>query len=127
MFSETIYISHSAGGAGGGPQVLRNGAHHNHTSEEIHYQATNGSQSFNTGGGRDQMRSYYKSRTVEKLYSDSARANRDERREVSCFVRSEIKWVFLKSIKVLREGVKKIKMSGKIPCLFFYEVGGSKK
>ena len=93
MFSKTIYISHGANGSGGGGgKVARNG-HQNGTSGEVLYKESYGSNS-------DKVRSFYKSRTVEKLYSDGARATREESREVSCFVRSEIKWVFLKSLKV---------------------------
>ena len=98
MFSKTIYISHGANGSGGGGgKVARNG-HQNGTSGEVLYKESYGSQADRPGG--DNVRSFYKSRTVEKLYSDGARATREESREVSCFVRSEIKWVFLKSLKV---------------------------
>ena len=93
MFSKTIYISHGANGSGGGGgKVARNGPQN--VTGEVLYKESYGSNS-------DNVRSFYKSRTIEKLYSDGARATREESREVSCFVRSEIKWVFLKSLKVL--------------------------
>ena len=94
MFSKTIYISHGANGSGGGGgKVARNGPQN--VTGEVLYKESYGSNS-------DNVRSYYKSRVIEKLYSDGARATREESREVSCFVRSEIKWVFLKSLKVWR-------------------------
>ena len=101
MFSQTIYISHGAhasgeGGVGGGGQAISNGHEfHQNGSSEVLYKESYGSNS-------DKVRSFYKSRVIEKLYSDGARATREESREVSCFVRSEIKWVFLKSLKVLQ-------------------------
>ena len=96
MFSETIYISHGASGSGRG-QIVRNGhGGHQNGSSEVLYQESYGSNSDHS----DNVRSFYKSRVIEKLYSDGARATREESREVSCFVRSEIKWVFLKSLKV---------------------------
>ena len=104
MFSETIYISHGANGSVGGVdgggqvgQVVSNGdGCHQNGSSEVLYKESYGSNS-------DNVRSYYKSRVIEKLYSDGARATREESREVSCFVRSEIKWVFLKSLKVRQQ------------------------
>ena len=96
MFSETIYISHGASGSGRG-QIVRNGhGGHQNGSSEVLYQESYGSNSDHS----DNVRSFYKSRVIEKLYSDGVRATREESREVSCFVRSEIKWVFLKSLKV---------------------------
>ena len=100
MFSQTIYISHGThasgegGVGGGGGQAISNGHEfHQNGSSEVLYKESYGSNS-------DKVRSFYKSRVIEKLYSDGARATREESREVSCFVRSEIKWVFLKSLKV---------------------------
>ena len=82
---------------GGGGQIVRNGhGGHQTGSSEVLYQESYGSNSDHS----DNVRSFYKSRVIEKLYSDGARASREESREVSCFVRSEIKWVFLKSLKV---------------------------
>ena len=113
MFSETIYISHSANGSGsGGGKGVRNGHGRPQNANgrgEVLFKESSGSNSEMTGG--DNVRSFYKSRITEKLYSDGARATREESREVSCFVRSEIKWVFLKSLKVLnwcREAYKEI-------------------
>ena len=86
MFSETIYIRHCSGSG----KVLENGYHN---------QIQDDPKSLDTR--ENSMRSYYKSHTVEKLYGDSrARKASGREREVSCFVRSEIKWVFLKSLKV---------------------------
>ena len=86
MFSETIYISHCSGRGGG----LENG---------YHDQAQDHPRSLDRRG--NSVRSYYKSHTVEELYGDSSAKKAPGReREVSCFVRSEIKWVFLRSLKV---------------------------
>ena len=96
MYSQTIVITHGPNGSGGGGQTGRNGpgCHQNGTtSSEVLY-----SESY--GRNSDNVRSFYKSRVTEKLYSEGIRATREDSKEVSCFVRSEIKWVFLKSLKV---------------------------
>ena len=100
MFSETIYISHAVNGSGsGGGKGVRNGpGRPQNGSSEVLFKESYGRNSERTGG--DNVRSFYKSRVTEKLWGDGARATREESREVSCFVRSEIKWVFLKSLKV---------------------------
>ena len=95
MFSETIFINHG---------------HHEMISVNGH-EAQNGhrelrSESCESFSGSESS-SMYKSHMLEKKYSverlqqQGHRAESQESvQEVSCFVRSEIKWVFLKSVKV---------------------------
>ena len=89
MFSQTIFINHLAGDS---PLVTSNGEHQDQASQET---CLSGQSSVNTR--RESVRSYYKSHRVERFYSDKSRTRE---RQVNCFVRSEIKWVFLRSLKV---------------------------
>ena len=95
MFSETIFIKHSAG-AVQPASPLTNGHHQNGSREEV-YHVKKGTK---TKRREDRVRSYYESHLLERLHSDTSRASPARDRNVNCFVRSEIKWVFLKSLKV---------------------------
>ena len=89
MFSETIFINH-----GSHEMVRVNGheAQNGHRERSTECESYSGSESG----------SVYRSHMVtEKKYSVERQSERRESvQEVSCFVRSEIKWVFLKSVKV---------------------------
>ena len=111
MFSETILINHGA-------SVVQNGFHNGEVVEQRN--ETSASAACFTGG-KQHSGAFYRSHVVEKMYSvvgngvttNGALSDLDEVNgdageeveletveEVSCFVRSEIKWVFLKNVKV---------------------------
>ena len=92
MFSETITINH-------GQMIMVNGHEAHNGRRELRSESCESYSGSESG-------SLYKSHVVEKKYSverlgHQERAESQESvQEVSCFVRSEIKWVFLKSVKV---------------------------
>ena len=118
MFSETILINHGA-------SVVQNGFHNG----EVHEERSETSASASCYDGRQKSGAFYQSHVVEKMYSlvgngvtngthhsdlvgevngDVGEEGEDIVEEVSCFVRSEIKWVFLKNVKVYFYGTRPI-------------------
>ena len=89
MFSETILIEHG--------QIQYSSSHQ--SDNQVDKKRLN-----HDCNGSDSIGTYYKTHMVEKQYSLEQLDNNehlDDNDEVRCFVRSEIKWVFLKNIKVV--------------------------
>ena len=93
MFSETIFINH-----GRHEMISGHEAHNGH--RELRSESCESYSGSESGA-------VYKSHMLEKKYSLERLQQQTHRaeslesvQEVSCFVRSEIKWVFLKSVKV---------------------------
>ena len=94
MFSQTIHINHGQDRGCNG-MLSQNG--HSDSQPRI---VTSGSYV----GSSCQMGSFHKSNVVQKKYSVEQKrvdvAGVGAEHDVKCFVRSEIKWVFLKNVKV---------------------------
>ena len=89
MFSETIFINH-----GSHEMVRVNG----HEAQNGHRELSPECESYSGSESGSVYRSHM---VTEKKYSVERQSeSRESVQEVSCFVRSEIKWVFLKSVKV---------------------------
>ena len=97
MFSETIFINH------GSHELVRvNGheAHNGHRELSAECESYSGSESGSVYRSHMVTEKKYSVESVERLQQQAHSESRESVQEVSCFVRSEIKWVFLKSVKV---------------------------